>query len=64
MPTECLGVPSQILNPSNTWQDKNKYEETATKLAHSFIQNFDQYKDAASEEIINGGPNLVLKNSL
>lgn len=62
MPTECLGVPSDILNPSNTWENKNKYEETATKLAFSFNENFEQYKDAASQEIIEGGPRLVFKS--
>ena len=56
MPLECPNVPSEILNPSNTWKDKNKYEETATKLAEAFTKNFDQYKNAANSEIIAGGP--------
>lgn len=58
MPKECLGVPSELLNPSNTWTDQEKYKETAIKLAYSFTENFDQYKDVASEEIIAGGPNV------
>jgi len=58
MPLECPHVSSEILNPSNTWKDKNGYEETAIKLAQSFIQNFEQYKDAANAEIIAGGPKI------
>jgi phosphoenolpyruvate carboxykinase (ATP) len=58
MPLQCPNVPSEILNPSNTWKDKNKYEETATKLATAFSKNFEQYKDAANEEIIAGGPKV------
>jgi len=58
VPLFCPGIPSEILNPSNTWKDKNKYIETATKLANSFYENFKQYKDAANEEIIAGGPKV------
>jgi phosphoenolpyruvate carboxykinase (ATP) len=43
MPTNCPGVPSQILNPINTWNDKNAYEKTATSLVEAFVSNFKQY---------------------
>jgi phosphoenolpyruvate carboxykinase (ATP) len=43
MPTNCPGVPSQILNPINTWNDKNAYERTASSLAEAFVSNFKQY---------------------
>ena len=59
IPLECPNVPSEILNPINTWKDKNKYEETAIKLAQSFSKNFEQYKNVANEEIINGGPKIT-----
>ena len=58
MPLECPLVPSEILSPSNTWKDKNGYEETAIKLAQAFTKNFEQYKDAANAEIIAGGPKI------
>jgi phosphoenolpyruvate carboxykinase (ATP) len=58
MPVFCPGVPSELLNPSNTWKDKNKYNETALKLATAFVENFEQYKIAASAEIIAGGPKV------
>ncbi|WP_395625652.1 phosphoenolpyruvate carboxykinase (ATP) [Daejeonella sp.] len=43
MPTSCPGVPTEILNPMNTWQDKNAYEQTANSLAEAFVSNFKQY---------------------
>ncbi len=43
IPTICPGVPSHILNPINTWQDKNAYNQTANSLAEAFVSNFKQY---------------------
>lgn len=43
MPITCPGVPSQILNPINTWKDKNAYLQTATSLKEAFVSNFKQY---------------------
>ena len=33
IPTECEGVPSEVLNPVDTWEDKAAFEETAQNLA-------------------------------
>ncbi len=41
MPTSCPGVPSEILNPRNTWEDKAAYDAQAEKLRDMFRQNFD-----------------------
>ena len=51
-------MPSEVLNPKNTWADKAKYEETAKKLAHDFHANFKQYADQASDEILAAAPRL------
>ena len=40
MPTSCPGVPSEILNPRNTWADKDAYDATAQKLLTMFHENF------------------------
>lgn len=58
VPTECAGVPSEILVPRNTWADKGAFDETARKLAGLFHKNFAQYADKASEEIRAAAPRL------
>ncbi|MBU3917702.1 phosphoenolpyruvate carboxykinase (ATP), partial [bacterium] len=42
VPKDCPGVPSIILNPKNTWSDKDKYKEKANILAFEFSQHFDK----------------------
>ncbi|EAK3247904.1 phosphoenolpyruvate carboxykinase (ATP) [Campylobacter jejuni] len=45
IPKALEGVESVLLNPINTWLDKNAYIATRDKLAHMFIQNFKRYED-------------------
>ncbi len=40
MPKSCPGVDSTILNPRNTWANKDEYDATATKLRDMFRDNF------------------------
>ncbi|MBA7543880.1 Phosphoenolpyruvate carboxykinase (ATP) [subsurface metagenome] len=56
IPLSCPGVPSEILSPGNTWKDKADYDEKAKKLAGMFKDNFKQYKDFVSSEVIKAGP--------
>ncbi|MEO6134897.1 MAG: phosphoenolpyruvate carboxykinase (ATP) [Ginsengibacter sp.] len=58
MPNECPGVPSEILNPRNTWEDKNEYDAKAKDLAGQFIKNFEKFADNAGEEILAAAPKL------
>lgn len=60
IPVSCPGVPAEILNPRNTWADKNAYDAKANQLAESFIKNFSQYADFASEEISNAAPKVAV----
>jgi len=41
-PLECPGVSSEILDPHNTWADKDAYNERAKKLASEFSAYFDK----------------------
>lgn len=42
VPTSCEGVPTEILSPVNTWEDKEQYQKTAEKLALKFSNDFDK----------------------
>lgn len=42
VPRECPGVPSQVLHPKETWQDKEAFALRANKLAQSFSEYFDK----------------------
>jgi len=59
-PKDCPNVPSDILNPRDTWSDKTAYDAKAQDLAAAFIKNFAQYTEGTSEEIINAGPKIEM----
>ena len=56
IPTTCEGVPDRILQPRETWDDETRYDNVANLLAQMFIENFQQYADGCSEEVIAAGP--------
>src|SRR5690625_2194650 len=58
MPVSCPEVPSEILNPKNTWEDKNAYDVKANELSNSFIENFKKFESYANEEILSGAPTI------
>ncbi|NOX19178.1 MAG: phosphoenolpyruvate carboxykinase [Chlorobi bacterium] len=57
IPKEIPGVPADVLNPRDTWEDKDAYDKTAKKLAMMFHKNFEKFADNVKDEIINAGPN-------
>jgi len=60
IPTTCEGVPDRILQPRETWDDETRYDNVANLLAQMFIENFQQYADGCSEEVIAAGPKPVV----
>lgn len=56
IPKACPNVPTDILNPRNTWADKDAYDARANFLADAFLKNFEKFSDAASPEIMAGAP--------
>ncbi|MDT7827418.1 phosphoenolpyruvate carboxykinase (ATP) [Pricia sp. S334] len=56
MPKYCKDVPSEMLDPMNTWLQKGAYVSKAIQLAHSFHLNFDKFINQASDEIMHGAP--------
>jgi len=59
-PTVCEGVPSELLNPRNTWADKSTYDETAARLAAKFVKNFEKFAAEASSEILTAAPKVLV----
>jgi phosphoenolpyruvate carboxykinase (ATP) len=55
-PQSCPNVPSEILNPRNTWEDNELYDKKALELAQKFKANFEKFASFANDEIISGAP--------
>ena len=56
IPQSCANVPSEVLNPKDTWQDKEAYDIKAKELSSSFKKNFEKFEEYANEEILAGAP--------
>jgi len=61
MPTACPEVPAEMLNPRNTWSDKDAYDAKANELASKFIANFEKFEDYASEALLSASPKVKAK---
>lgn len=59
MPKSCPNVPTEVLNPKETWSDKEAYDVQAVTLANSFKENFAKFEAYANEEILSGAPVAV-----
>lgn len=57
-PKTCPGVPSEIMEPRNTWADKNAFDQMAAKLANEFVKNFEQYASGVSKEVLEASPKV------
>jgi phosphoenolpyruvate carboxykinase (ATP) len=47
MPKSCPGVPDDILNPRNTWEDQAEYDRQAQTLRDMFHKNYTEKSFAA-----------------
>ena len=56
VPTSCPGVPTEILQPKNTWKDGAAYEKQARQLAKLFNENFVRFSSEMLPEIAAAGP--------
>ncbi|AMC10817.1 phosphoenolpyruvate carboxykinase [Lutibacter profundi] len=59
VPLELAEVNSAILDPRDTYENKNEWNEKAKKLAGLFIDNFKKYTDNEDgKALVNAGPQL------
>ncbi|HPN39820.1 MAG TPA: phosphoenolpyruvate carboxykinase (ATP), partial [Melioribacteraceae bacterium] len=56
VPTTCPNVPEEILDPVNSWLNKDEYWEKYDLLASKFIANFKQFESEVDISVLNGGP--------
>jgi phosphoenolpyruvate carboxykinase (ATP) len=56
IPTEVPGVPSEVLNPRDTWADPAAYDAKAGELAAAFRKNFEQFADRVPAAVREAGP--------
>ncbi len=56
VPVSCPGVPDEVLNPRNTWEDKDAYDRAAQDLAELFRANFVEYDEYVTEPVRAAGP--------
>ena len=56
VPKTCEGVPTQILDPADTWGSRDEYFRKYDALAARFIENFKLMKDGCPEHVVQSGP--------
>ncbi len=59
IPTECPGVPSEVLLPRNTWDDKLAYDKTKGRLIGLFQENFKKFEAQVNPQIVDAGPKVT-----
>ena len=60
VPTTCPGVPSELLNARNTWEDRAAYDEMAEKLAQMFVDNAEKRLTTMAPEVRAAGPKPIM----
>jgi phosphoenolpyruvate carboxykinase (ATP) len=56
VPKSCEGVPAHVLNPSESWPNKDVYTQKYKELAARFIENFKKFESGCPPEVIAAGP--------
>ena len=58
VPQEIRGVPSALFDVRAGWREPDRYDEQALLLARRFDENFAQYRDHVSDDVVRAGPRV------
>jgi phosphoenolpyruvate carboxykinase (ATP) len=58
MPTSCPGVPDEVLDPRETWADREAYDRAAHDLASRFSAHFEPYITGSAPDVAAAGPRV------
>ena len=56
VPTEVPGVPTEILTPRDTWENKAAYDKKAKNLVAQFIENFAEFEAYVDADVRAAAP--------
>jgi len=56
VPVRVPEVPSELLRPRATWEDREAYDRMARRLAAMFRENFEEYAPEVPDEVRAAGP--------
>jgi phosphoenolpyruvate carboxykinase (ATP) len=56
VPATCPDVPTEVLQPRNTWASGADYDAQAAKLARMFVDNFKAFEAGVTPEVRAAGP--------
>lgn len=61
VPLFCPEVPEDVLEPSNSWGNKDEYWKKYDALAARFIENFKLFEKGSDQSVIDAGPKRFKK---
>ena len=56
VPTSCPEVPRDVLDPANTWGNKDEYWKTYDGIAARYLENFKLFSSGCPDEVRAAGP--------
>jgi phosphoenolpyruvate carboxykinase (ATP) len=59
VPVSVPGVDQGILDPRQTWADKDEYDRTAARLVDLFVENFAQFESEVEEGVRQAAPKVA-----
>ncbi|GAB4251641.1 MAG: phosphoenolpyruvate carboxykinase (ATP) [Acidobacteriota bacterium] len=56
VPTACPGLPAELLDPAQSWSDRDLYWRRYDELAARYIENFEKFAATCPPEVLAAGP--------